>query len=185
VTLEVHHRLKNTLSLVQAIAHGTFKSTAASEELTAFVARLQALASAQDVLIRSKWDSADVREVISRAIKPMPQSRMSLDGPTALLRPDGALALALAIHELCTNAAKYGAFATRKGRVDVQWVIDGPMLNLQWQESGGGPVTPPTQRGFGSRILKRMIEGQADGSVEKNFAPDGLLCRIRLPLTLE
>jgi two-component sensor histidine kinase len=185
LTLEVHHRLKNTLSLVQAIAHGTFKSPAASEELTAFVARLQALASAQDVLIKSKWDSADVREVISRAIKPMPQSRMSLDGPTALLRPDGALALALAIHELCTNAAKYGAFATRNGRVDVQWVIDGLMLNLQWQESGGGPVTPPTQRGFGSRILQRMIEGQAGGSVEKNFAPDGLLCSIKLPLAPE
>jgi two-component sensor histidine kinase len=185
LTLEVHHRLKNTLSMVQAIAHGTFKTAAAREELTVFEARLQALASAQDVLIASKWHSAEVREVITRGIKAMPQSRIALDGPTALLQPEKAHALALAIHELCTNAAKYGAFATSNGRVDVQWATEGPLLNLRWQESKGRQVSPPTHQGFGSRILKRMIEGQAGGSIKLDFAPDGLLCSITLPLTLE
>jgi two-component sensor histidine kinase len=110
---------------------------------------------------------------------------MALDGPTALLRPAEALALALAIHELCTNAAKYGAFATPNGRVDVQWATEGATLNLRWQESGGEPVSPPTHRGFGSRILQQMIGRQAGGSVELDFATDGLLCRIKLPLTPE
>jgi two-component sensor histidine kinase len=185
LTLEVHHRLKNTLSMVQAIARGTFKSPASTEELTVFEARLQALSSTQDVLITSKRDSAEVLEVISQAVKAMPQFRIALNGPTALLEPDKALALALAIHELCTNAAKYGAFATSNGRVDVQWTTEGPLLNLRWQESRGKQVSPPTHQGFGSRILKRMIEGQAGGSITLDFAPDGLLCSIELPLASE
>jgi two-component sensor histidine kinase len=182
LTLEVHHRLKNTLSLVQAIAHGTFASDAAREELVAFQARLQALASTHEVLLRSEWESADVREVISRAMQAMPQSRVVLDGPAAVMRPDEALGLALAVHELCTNASKYGAFSTRTGRVSVQWTTDGLSLNLRWQESGGKPVNPPTHRGFGSRILQRVIREEAGGRVDLDFAPDGLVCRIRVPL---
>lgn len=182
LTLEAQHRLKNTLSLVQAIAYGTFKSDAASEELKAFDARLQALASAHEVLTKSEWESANVREVVSRAMQPMPQSRILLDGPTVLLQPNEVLGLALAIHELCTNAAKYGAFSTRTGCVRVQWTAGGSLLDLRWQESGGKPVSPPTHRGFGSRILQRVIRRDSGGSVELDFAPDGLVCRIRLPV---
>jgi two-component sensor histidine kinase len=182
LTLEVHHRLKNTLGLVQAIAHGTFKSDAATEELKAFDARLQALASAQDVLTKSEWNSADVREVISRAMLAMPQSRVVLDGPAALMRPNEVLGLTLAIHELCTNAAKYGAFAKRTGRVSVNWSTGDSMLQLEWRESGGKSVSPPTHQGFGSRILQRVIRRDAGGSVDLDFAPEGLVCRISLPL---
>ena len=180
--LEVHHRLKNSLSVVQAIAHGTFKSDAASEELNTFNARIQALASAQDVLTRSEWDSADVREVVSRAMQAMPQSPIFLDGPAALMRPHEALELALAVHELCTNASKYGAFSTPTGRVSVQWTIDGSLLKLQWQESGGKPVSLPTHRGFGFRFLQRVFRQEAGSSLELDFAPEGLVCRIILPL---
>jgi two-component sensor histidine kinase len=183
LTLEVHHRLKNTLSLVQAIAKGTFKSNASSEELEAFEARLQALASAQDVLIRSKWDSADVGEVLAKALRAMPKSRVDLDGPQALLQPDEALGLALAIHELCTNASKYGAFASSTGRISIKWSTNGSLLKLQWQESGGKLVRPPTRRGFGSRILERVIRKDAGGSLELDYAPEGLICRISLPVT--
>jgi len=184
LTLEVHHRLKNTLGLVQAIAHGTFKSEAASDELIAFDARLQALASAQEVLIRSKWDSADVGEVVSRALKAIPQSRVSQDGPVALLQPDEALGLALALHELCTNDFKYGALSTLTGRVDVRWTTDGSVLKLQWQESAGEAVSPPVHRGFGSRILERVIRRDAGGSLDLDYAPDGLVCRIKLPVVV-
>jgi two-component sensor histidine kinase len=183
LTLEVHHRLKNTLSLVQAIAHGTFKSDAAREELAAFDARLRALGSAQDVLIRSEWDSANVREVVSRALRAMPQSRLDLDGPTALIGPGEAQGLALVVHELCTNASKYGAFATQDGRVTIRWATEGSLLNLEWRESGGKPVRPPTHQGFGSRILQSVIRRDAGGSVELDYAPDGLVCRIELPLS--
>ncbi|MGI4746278.1 MAG: sensor histidine kinase [Janthinobacterium lividum] len=182
LTLEVHHRLKNTLGMVQAIANGTFKSEAASEELKIFDARLRALASAQDVLIRSEWDSADVHEVVSRALQAMPDSRLVLDGPAATIGPSEAQGLALVVHELCTNASKYGAFAIGDGRVTVQWSIEGSLLKLEWRESGGKPVSPPTHKGFGSRILQGVIRREAGGSVELDYAPDGLICRIRLPL---
>jgi two-component sensor histidine kinase len=182
LTLEAHHRLKNTLSVVQAIAHGSFKALSSSEELKDFDARIMAIASAQDVLISSEWNSADVGDIISRAMQAMPLSRIFLEGPAALMGPDEALGLALAIHELCTNAAKYGAFSTRRGRVNVHWVIDGSLLKLRWQESGGKPVSPPTHRGFGSRILQRVIRPEAGGSVELDFALEGLVCRITLPV---
>lgn len=183
LTLEVHHRLKNTLAMVQAIANGTFKSEATSEELETFDARIQALSSAQDVLIRSEWDSADVREVVSRALRAMPQSRLDLDGPSALIGPGEAQGLALVVHELCTNASKYGAFATRDGQVAIRWATEGSLLKLEWHESGGKPVSPPTHRGFGSRILQSVIRRDAGGSVELDYAPDGLVCRIKLPLS--
>ncbi|MDB5412569.1 MAG: histidine kinase [Rubritepida sp.] len=128
LTLEVHHRLKNTLAMVQAIASGTFTSAAASEELKAFLGRIHALASAQDALINSDWNSADVHEVASQALRTLPQNRIVLDGPAALMRPGEAQGLALVVHELCTNASKYGAFAMRDGRVTVQWETEGSLL---------------------------------------------------------
>ena len=185
---ELDHRTKNTLATVLAIASQTATNAATiGDFIEAFRARLLALASTHNLLSEEHWQSASLRRILSTELSPYEhdgdEPRFTLDGEDVSLEPAEALALGMAIHELTTNAAKYGALSTPAGRVVVSWNIDRaaaePMLRLRWVESGGPPVTPPTRRGFGLSLLESHALGD---EVCVEFAPQGVRCAISAPL---
>ncbi len=183
---ELNHRVKNTLSVVQSIAHQTFRETeTTSDARKAFEGRLVALALAHNLLTQLSWEHASLAE-IARVILNVTEDgsgRIHLSGPTVLLPPKEALAITMALHELCTNAMKYGALSNDAGQVDVEWsLVAGPRLKLAWRESGGPRVAPPRRRGFGSRLLERSLAADLDGEVQLDFEPSGMVCRIEAPL---
>ncbi|WP_188311817.1 sensor histidine kinase [Salinarimonas soli] len=187
---ELNHRVKNTLAAVQSIAMQTLKPNLGSPEpKQVFISRLMALSRAQDILTRSQWEGADLETVIREAIAPhrgYDRAPFSLSGPGVHLSPSMVLALALALHELCTNAAKYGAFSTPTGHVTIDWkvVISGAdqRLLLTWRETGGPPVEAPAHRGFGSRLLESGLARELDGEVHLEFLLSGVVCTISAPL---
>jgi two-component sensor histidine kinase len=184
---ELNHRVKNTLATVQAIAAQTLRTNAEPAAFRdAFESRLIALSATHDLLTATNWRSAALRDVLLLELKPFGPERYGLEGPQTSLSPAEALTLGLLFHELATNAAKYGALSTQEGCVDVGWRLvttaEGAQLELDWIERGGPPVSPPTHRGFGSRLIERSLTGQMRGKAELEFAPDGLRCRIVLPL---
>ena len=187
---ELNHRVKNTLAVVQSMVQQTLRNTpdavAAAERIDA---RLVALAQAHDTLTRKQWQGATVEELVRTAIAPCldgDASRFSIEGPTASLDPRRAVALAMALHELCTNAMKYGALSTPGGNVQIHWQAedhaDARQLRLAWRERGGPPVAPPTHRGFGSRLIERGLRYDLGGDVRFDFAPTGVECTITAPL---
>jgi two-component sensor histidine kinase len=146
-----------------------------------------ALATAHDLLTRSNWESASIRQLAANYLHShaATKSRISLAGPDVLLPPRQALALALAVNELYTNAIKYGALANDTGTIEVSWTEIGtpaPALKLVWKEHGGPAVSPPTHQGFGSVLLERMLGEDLGGEVTRDFRPDGLVCAITAPL---
>ena len=157
---ELNHRVRNTLTAVQSIAMQTFRGKAEPEAAQAFQARLMALSVAHDILMREHWDGADLSDIVRQATAPHrgDGTRIRFAGPSIRLLPKSALALAMALHELCTNAVKYGALKGDQGLADVEWQITNtegaPRLRLRWEESGGPPVQEPTKQGFGSRLLR-------------------------------
>lgn len=174
LTDELDHRLKNLLAVVAAVATQTF-SGADRDNVGAFTSRLVALGNAQSLLVQSAWQSASMAAVVSNAMKPHgPPDRLQWSGPDLLLSAKEALALALAVHELATNATKYGAWSNVEGRVDVTWTTRDGEFAFQWIESDGPNVEAPTRTGFGSRILKRNLAGEFNGRVEADYRPDGL-----------
>ena len=187
---ELNHRVKNTLATVQSIASQTLRnaaSTGAARE--AFEARLIALSRAHDVLTRESWEGADLGEIVGQALEPyrgQGDAAFSLEGPPIKMPPRMALALALALQELATNAAKYGALSTREGRIGIRWGmtrVDGvPQLQLRWEESGGPPVAEPTRRGFGTPLIERGLAQDLGGDVRIDFAPTGVVCTVEAPL---
>jgi two-component sensor histidine kinase len=186
---ELNHRVKNTLSVVQGIAHQTFRSaTNPVEARRAFEGRLVALAHAHNLLTRSNWENASLHDLAELTLdaKGANAKRVVLSGPKILLPPREAVSIAMALHELCTNAIKYGALSNEHGRINLKWArIDGanPQLQIQWHESGGPPVIPPSRRGFGSLLLERTLAHDLAGEVTMAFAPTGLVCSIGAPLT--
>jgi PAS domain S-box-containing protein len=180
LTGELHHRIKNTMAMVQAIAGQTMRKAATKEDaLSAFEARLMALSAAQDVLTRSSWSAATMAQIVEGALaphRPMHADRISADGPEINLSPQSALSFVLAFHELATNATKYGALSNDAGIVTIRWTIediDGqPIFSCVWQEAGGPPVVPPSRKGFGSRLIKAGFSRAF--SVDIDYAPDGL-----------
>jgi two-component sensor histidine kinase len=184
---ELNHRVKNTLSTVQAIADQTLRTRADPAAFReAFEARLMALSATHNLLTDANWVSADLREVAQLEFHPFSPERYRLAGPPVALSPSRALALGLLFHELATNAAKYGALAHGDGRVDVTWRVGRldatTELEIDWAEHDGPPVLPPGRSGFGSRLIERSLQGQLGGSATLTYAPDGVRCRIRLPL---
>jgi two-component system CheB/CheR fusion protein len=186
---ELDHRTKNTLATVLAIASQTAANATTIEEfLEAYRDRLLALANTQNLLCEEHWRSASLRRILASELSPYghdgDEPRFTLDGDNISIEPAQALALGMAIHELTTNAAKYGALSSPGGRVDVTWSIDRAgtetMLRLKWKESGGPPVRPPARRGFGLNLLESHALG---GDVCLEFAPPGLRCSISTPLT--
>ncbi|HZZ87579.1 MAG TPA: HWE histidine kinase domain-containing protein [Caulobacteraceae bacterium] len=190
--LELSHRVKNTLATVQSIASQTRRTASGPEAFDqAFLARIQALARAHELLAESSWDGASLAEVIDRTLALYVDASgieaVSLAGPSIRLGPNAAVTLNMAFHELATNAAKHGALSTETGRVEVQWEIENgsvpPAIAIEWRERGGPIVSVPRSRGFGSRLIEKGIAHELGGEARLVFAPDGLICRMRLPLT--
>jgi len=183
---ELNHRVKNTLATVQAIIAQTTRGAdvplAVREALTE---RLLALSRAHDVLTEQRWAGADLREIANLASEPYlgeGAPPFVIDGPSLSLPPRMAIAMALAFHELATNAAKYGALSRQGGQVAITWrtarQADGVRLDLEWRETGGPPVSPPTKKGFGTRLIQRSLAPDLGGQVELAFDPAGLICRL-------
>ncbi len=180
---EAEHRTKNLLALAQATVHLTQADT--PDELKAAIeGRLQALAKAHTLLAQSRWAGADVQVMVADELSPYignGDARAEISGPSLMLDPDPAQAMAMALHELGTNAAKYGALSTPRGRVKVEWQLQpGGQLRLQWIETGGPPVAPPRRQGFGTRVMQRMVCGQCNGDIDFDWREEGLVCVITL-----
>jgi two-component sensor histidine kinase len=138
------------------------------------------------VLTRERWHGAELQDVADRALGPFlgaTPGQIEMRGPPAWLQPGAALSVALIFHELATNAVKYGALSVEGGRVDLTWTLIGDDLTLTWAERGGPAVSPPTRKGFGTRLIERGLRGELNGSASMNYAPGGLTCVMtaRLP----
>ncbi|HEV7277017.1 MAG TPA: PAS domain-containing protein [Devosiaceae bacterium] len=187
---ELNHRVKNTLAIVQGLAQQSFKSDVPSDAARAtFNARLSALAAAHNLLTRRHWEKALLSEIISssvRATAGAASAQVTSGGPEVVVSPQTAVSLAMAIHELSTNAIKYGALSSDTGTISVTWQVresgDRPHLRLEWREDGGPTVTAPTRKGFGTRMIERGLAAELQGQVALEFAPGGLRCVIDAPL---
>ncbi|HVI33400.1 CHASE domain-containing protein [Phenylobacterium sp.] len=186
---ELNHRVKNTLATVQSIAAQTLREGKSLEDTRdSFESRLLALSETHNLLTRDHWRGAGLRELVEVELAPYAGARERIDvtGEEVWLAPDTALALGMALHELATNALKYGALSGAEGRVRISWrrraEAGADRLRLVWEEAGGPPVTPPTRRGFGSRLIETGLRRQLRGEVELAFRPQGVCCTIDLPL---
>jgi PAS domain S-box-containing protein len=180
---EVSHRAKNMLSLVQAIA----RQTAAREPedfVERFAERIQALAANQDLLVRNEWQGVNVEDIVRTQLAHFADvvgSRIAAHGPKLRLSAAAAQAIGLALHELATNAGKYGALSTDAGHVDVGWQLDGDSFAMSWTERNGPPVSWPERRGFGSTVIDAMAKRTVGGEVHLDYAPSGLVWRLMCP----
>lgn len=176
---ELAHRVKNTLTLVQAIAHQTFRGK--DPQLTrSFAERLIALAGAYDVLLGQEFAGGDIRAVVAAALKPhLPRKdTVVVSGEPHMLAPNIALSLSMVVHELATNATKYGALSADHGVVLVSWSVDRGRVTLHWHERGGPPVAVPTTEGFGSKLVRRAFGPDAEASVEIKYLLSGVRCEL-------
>ena len=180
---ELNHRVKNTLAVVLGLAHQTFRNDESASK-KAFEGRIIALATAHNLLTRANWESASLNDLVhdSLPVRQTGNSRCRIAGPSILLAPQAALALTLALHELFTNALKYGALSNDTGTIEIEWSSSADSaapLTLVWRETGGPKVVAPTRRGFGSILLERTLAQDLNGSVAIDYRPEGLLCIIR------
>jgi two-component sensor histidine kinase len=185
---ELKHRVKNTLAVLSAVAAQTFRDPTSKADLEKYQARLGAFGRAQDLLTASNWAAAPLHDVIGTALAPYRtgEGRITVSGPPLVVKSRQALALSLALHELATNALKYGALIAASGRVSIAWTCedqDGePKFVFVWQEFGGPTVSKPTRVGFGSRLISRVLEDDFRGSVDVTYESTGLVCRLIAPL---
>jgi two-component sensor histidine kinase len=180
---EINHRAKNMLSVVDAIAHQT--ATRNPEDFIERLSeRIQALSANQDLLIRNAWQGVEIGALVRAQLAPFADlmgSRIVVRGPKLRLNAASAQAIGLALHELATNAGKYGALSTDTGRVDVSWGTDGDTFAMSWTERDGPPVAAPTRRGFGTIVIERMAERSLGGSVDLDYAPSGVTWCLTCP----
>jgi PAS domain S-box-containing protein len=182
---ELNHRVKNTLAIVQGLAQQSFRGGGVSIEVReSFEGRLAALAAAHDLLTRSNWEGAELRDLVLAVVAAHCSERVAIAGPPLHLPPKLAVTLALVLHELCTNAAKYGALSAAGGRVSVTWASDEERLSLRWDESGGPNVAAPSRRGFGTRMIERALASEAGGKAKLEFRPEGVVCEIEASLAV-
>jgi two-component sensor histidine kinase len=186
---ELQHRIKNTLAMVGAIATQTLRGDDIAERRNAFVARLQALGQAHDLLTDNTWQSAPIRGVIERALLPhvSGSNDFAIEGPAVELSAKQALSLSLAVHELATNAVKYGALSLPGGGVSIDWSLQSnghgnPAFCLKWEERSGPVVARPDRLGFGSRLVTRVLAADFDGEVSIDYAPSGVVWILTSPL---
>ncbi len=180
---EVNHRAKNMLSVVDAIAHQTV-TRSPEDFIERFSERIQALSANQDLLVRNEWNGVEIADLIRAQLAHFADligSRIAVQGPKLRLNPASAQAIGLALHELATNAGKYGSLSTNTGRVDVCWGSDGKSLTMSWTEREGPPVSAPKRRGFGTIVMEAMAERSVDGKVDLDYAPSGLTWRLTCP----
>ena len=176
---ELNHRVKNTLATIQAIAALTLR--AARDLPSARLAldeRIRAMAKAHDLLTADAWTGANLEDVVTRALDAFAQGQVKVSGAPLNVSPRHALTLSMALHELATNATKYGALSCSDGHVDVQWSVQEGTLQLNWVESGGPAVVRPDRKGFGSRLLEELIVHDLGGRSQLTYDPSGVRCSI-------
>jgi PAS domain S-box-containing protein len=185
---EVDHRSKNLLSLVQAtvrLAHGDTPDALKK----AIVGRIQALANVHSLLGKAHWIGVDLHTLVTGELRPYSadrKSRVELDGPVLQLKSRSAQAVAVALHELATNAVKYGALSATAGRVKVEWsLVAGGVMVIIWTETGGPPVKPPSGQGFGTLVIQEIVKGELNGNAHFDWRAEGLVCTLTLDSTIE
>jgi two-component sensor histidine kinase len=174
---ELSHRLKNKIATIQAIMAIQLREHPQVRD--DILGRLNALSATDELIGQTQGQGAHLSEIVSAELGPYALSRAIIKGPSAFLPPKVALTMALLLHELATNSAKYGSLSAENGRVSVTWSAAGPALSLEWRESNGPVVQPPTRKGFGLRLMARALD-QFRGSVETNFDASGLNCKMNL-----
>jgi two-component system, chemotaxis family, CheB/CheR fusion protein len=186
---ELNHRIKNVMATVQAIASQTLSSaTSMKEARETFGSRLVALGKSHDLLTRENWTGANLQDIVSDTVEPHSggENRFRIEGPHLWLAPSTALSFAMALHELATNAAKYGALSSEDGQISITWQLVGDgkdrRLSLRWAETGGPPVIPPTHKGFGSRLVQRVLAAELGGKVSVAYETSGVVCTIDAPM---
>lgn len=187
---ELNHRVKNSMATMQSIAHQTLRNSSTVEQaLSDLDARLSSLASAHDVLTRESWDGAAIEQIAAGALdafRSKASDRIMISGPAVWLDPQRTLALVMAIHELATNAVKYGALSGDAGHVELSWDVahqEGDRrLRIRWEEAGGPVVTPPTRRGFRTRMIEKALAAEFGGNARLQYLPEGLLFEVDAPL---
>jgi PAS domain S-box-containing protein len=189
---EISHRSKNLLMVIQSIARRTARTAGTMEEFeNRFERRLQGLAASHDVLVRENWHGAPLADLVRQQLVPFVEiqsSRFEIAGPDVVITAEAAQAIGLAIHELATNAIKYGALSESGGKVRVSWMFEGDTgapgnLLLSWIEQSGPPVSPPSRKGFGHVVIGEMVERSLNGKVAVEFATEGLKWRVSIPAT--
>jgi PAS domain S-box-containing protein len=191
LSAELNHRVKNSMATMQSIAHQTLRNASDLDQARETLdARLQSLSAAHDVLTRENWEGATLAEIVDGALQPFRVNqgkRFATGGPDIKLLPRKALALVLALHELATNAVKYGALSNDEGRVILNWqLVDGATeshLWLRWEELGGPAVSSPSRTGFGTRMIERALAAEFGGSAEIEYRPRGVVFTIEAPLS--
>jgi two-component sensor histidine kinase len=176
---ELAHRLKNKVATIQAIV--SFRLRDYPQVRDEIFSSLTALMDTDDLITAAQGAGANIRDILSAETAPYEVSRISMNGPDCLLSPKLAVTMALLVHELATNAAKYGALSNTTGTLSIKWSVARARLSLTWRESGGPQVSPPNHSGFGTRLFRRAL-GQFDGKVEATFAPTGLVCALSVLL---
>lgn len=189
---ELNHRVKNTLTAVQSIVVQSLRNMSAPTSIRDSIeARLLSLSRSHDILTGESWTSAALHDVVDAAVKPFvvahgESERVSITGEGVRLQPNTALALGTVLHELATNAVKYGALAGETGGVKIAWTVKrearGDRLILTWREDGGPPVTPPSRKGFGTRVIERGLAHELGGTTYLDYQPDGVVCTINIPV---
>lgn len=183
VTAELDHRVKNTLAIVQAIGAQSFRGGATPEGVAAFNQRLQALAGTHDLLTREGWDQVSMGALASATLRPVAgDDQVRTSGPDVMIGAKRAVSLSMALNELATNALKHGALGVAGGVVSLSWeaMPDGGM-RMEWRESGGPPVAPPSRTGFGTMMIERALGSGRGERSELLYPPDGVVCRVELP----
>jgi two-component sensor histidine kinase len=174
---ESMHRIRNTLATVQALAMQTLRRTPKYER-NAFIARLHSLGNAHDLLTNDNWDRAPLRDVLERALVPFGKERFLIEGPATWLNANNSLRLTMVLHELATNAAKYGALSMASGQVRIAWELPEPgRLKFRWQERHGPKVSAPERKGFGSLLIEQSFK-----EAHFEFAPQGLTCTWQISI---
>lgn len=185
---ELAHRIKNMLAVVSAVIDQTFRTSSPEDSRKLIAQRLQALGQAHDVLTRSRWSDAPLKDIVEETLRPHGNAAaIRLNGPSIYLSADQSLSIALAVHELATNANKYGALSVPSGKIDIRWQAgragtDDPFA-FEWIEADGPFVALPKRRGFGSRLLNRALAPQFGGVVDVTYRPEGL--RFTLQTTMK
>ncbi|WGM39166.1 HWE histidine kinase domain-containing protein [Caulobacter sp. NIBR1757] len=179
---ELNHRVKNTLAMIQSLARQSFSGSEPAA-LETFTERLVALSRAHDLLTERTWLNADLSEVVARTLGPYGE-RARFSGPPLSLTPNSAVTMSMILHEMATNAVKYGALSAPEGLVEVLWTVDGDRsLTLIWRERGGPEVTAPGRDGFGSRLITASVQHEFGGQVQVEHLPQGLACTLVIPLS--
>jgi len=185
---ELHHRIKNTLATVSAIASQSLRTATSIEHgQHAIESRLLALGRAHDLLLQARWSSADLAHIVCGATEPYDsegEGKFSIRGPDLKIVSGAVIALAMTLNELCTNATKFGALSWPTGRIEIAWTIDqqNRRLHLTWTEKDGPPVHPPTRRSFGTRMIETLGK-QLSGDVSLAYAPAGFIYTLDVPLS--